>query len=690
MMTMPFRKHCTDEQLLGHLDGELSRVAESSVSRHLKRCWDCRRRLAELEEQVQSVSRLLKDAGGLEERGARARRTFRVWQEQYEHSLQAVPRFGLLSSREGRKEWVLAGAVLVVCLVAGGFWLKNASERAQLTRVLAETRQYEQSLYQQARVVQHVFDVEVAEVRPGHRTRVSRVEVVSKPDEGRFAARWRDASGVLRRALWRPGGDREYRYDAAQALAVGSPASAVQTIALTDLPGYGLELEQIENGFMQWVAGQRWRPISLAAEFMTFSSQAGVILRAEPLQVPGQQPALRVSAERKSGDVSITLVMDVDSLTYRPRFHRMRFASRLRTVELHLCPLRAEPVRTESPLLALFEPEVPIAPQSATSALARLVPPAHLSKDVPRPVEPQPEDESPLIANELRARYALHRARACVSEPMEIRREASFIKVRGFAKTAERKRELITTLQSIPGVVVDIQTLEEALAKEASFLNRADVELPGESAATEVRASRLPIHAWLKDYFEASSRERGTIQPGNEAAGANDEIRELSNRAILLAGRLWSEAKVVRRLVEQYPPRVGGHLSSESKRLLESMIQDHLAELKSFTTECRQLLEPVLSSFLKDKNFSAAGPQASGLPESLETELPELSGQLVTVCEDSKRLIFGLFAGVDLAEGQEKEAIRRLLGNLAGLDRALRRFGVAFSAVPSGSSARLR
>jgi len=689
-MVMPFRKHCTDEQLLGHLDGELSRIAESSVERHLKCCWDCRRRRGELEEQVQAVSRVLKDPGGLEHRTSHAWRSFQVWQEQYDRTLLATPRFGLLASRSWRRELAVAACLLLVCLAAAGFWLKAISDRTQPARLLAETRQYEQRVYREALPVQHVFDVEVVEVRPAHRSRSSRVEVVSKPGEGRYAARWRDASGMLQRALWRPGNDREYRYDASHALAVVGPGSAVETIALTDLPRYGLELEEIEAGFMQWIAGQRWRPISLAAEFMTFSSQAGVVLRTEPLLAPGEPPAMRISAERESGGISITLVMDVDTLSYRPRFHRMRFANGVRTVELRLCPLRAESVRSDRPMLALFEPDVPIAPQPGVPSLAKLVPPARLPSELPRPVELLAEDEGVALGRELRARYALHRAKACLSEPMEIQREASSVKVTGLTKTDERKRELITALQIIPGVVVEIQTLEEALAKEAGFRNRAELESLGESASTEVRARRLPIQAWLKDYFEPGSRESGTIQRRKDATTTIDEIRDLSNRAILLAGKSWSEAKVLRRLAEQYPSSVLAHLSSEGRRLLESMIQDHLAELKFLTAESRQLLEPVLSSLLRDNTFSAAGTHASGVPDSLETEFPALSRQLVNACDDSKRLIFGLFAGVDPVEGQEEQAVRNLLGNLVRLDQALQRTGVVLSNVPTASSARRR
>src|ERR1700722_9972131 len=54
-----FQKHCSDELLLAHLDGELSLREGHSVKKHLSICWECRARLTEIEEQAEATSRLL-------------------------------------------------------------------------------------------------------------------------------------------------------------------------------------------------------------------------------------------------------------------------------------------------------------------------------------------------------------------------------------------------------------------------------------------------------------------------------------------------------------------------------------------------------------------------------------------------------------------------------------------------------
>src|SRR5215470_14312292 len=57
-----FQRHCSDEQLLAFVDGELTRWSRRRVTRHLERCWKCRGRAQELESQAHCVARLLLEA----------------------------------------------------------------------------------------------------------------------------------------------------------------------------------------------------------------------------------------------------------------------------------------------------------------------------------------------------------------------------------------------------------------------------------------------------------------------------------------------------------------------------------------------------------------------------------------------------------------------------------------------------
>ncbi|HEY1256928.1 MAG TPA: zf-HC2 domain-containing protein [Terracidiphilus sp.] len=77
--------HLNDEQLLGHLDGELAKSEARAVEQHLKRCWKCRTMLGDLQSQVKNVLRLLSTHSNSDsDRSANARQQFLKWKSKYE------------------------------------------------------------------------------------------------------------------------------------------------------------------------------------------------------------------------------------------------------------------------------------------------------------------------------------------------------------------------------------------------------------------------------------------------------------------------------------------------------------------------------------------------------------------------------------------------------------------------------
>lgn len=63
--------HCSDDRLIAFLDGELPENERREVARHLDRCWRCRPRVAELEEQVRHVHKVFADTDHAVEGGVR-------------------------------------------------------------------------------------------------------------------------------------------------------------------------------------------------------------------------------------------------------------------------------------------------------------------------------------------------------------------------------------------------------------------------------------------------------------------------------------------------------------------------------------------------------------------------------------------------------------------------------------------
>jgi anti-sigma factor RsiW len=115
-----FRRHCSDETLLAHVDGELP-VTRTGVNRHLRSCWRCRARLTELEEQARALATAFEEQtfpGPY--RIAEAQHTFWDRVEHYERSLTPAPEFRLMPSGHRYHWWaavacaMLVGAALLV------------------------------------------------------------------------------------------------------------------------------------------------------------------------------------------------------------------------------------------------------------------------------------------------------------------------------------------------------------------------------------------------------------------------------------------------------------------------------------------------------------------------------------------------------------------------------------------------
>lgn len=77
--------HLNDDQFLAYLDGEMSMAQMRAIRNHLRICWNCRSALAELEAQVEAISRLLLARTNVDaERSDRAKERFLQWRDTFE------------------------------------------------------------------------------------------------------------------------------------------------------------------------------------------------------------------------------------------------------------------------------------------------------------------------------------------------------------------------------------------------------------------------------------------------------------------------------------------------------------------------------------------------------------------------------------------------------------------------------
>ena len=85
MRTNKMLEHPDDAKLLAFLDGELSMSEARTVKMHMNRCWKCRTALADLESQVEHVSRLLSANSNADiDRSDQAKARFLEWKKAFE------------------------------------------------------------------------------------------------------------------------------------------------------------------------------------------------------------------------------------------------------------------------------------------------------------------------------------------------------------------------------------------------------------------------------------------------------------------------------------------------------------------------------------------------------------------------------------------------------------------------------
>ncbi len=136
-----FSRHCSDAQLMAHLDGELSTWERGRVQSHLDVCWACRGRRVELERQAQEFA-LPFERGGVY--GAdwvkKAKNSFCRWRDHYEEVREPRPP----SARRSVFPRALALAAAVGCLAIVGYEHSRRQPNAPTaSKVIANVRRAE-------------------------------------------------------------------------------------------------------------------------------------------------------------------------------------------------------------------------------------------------------------------------------------------------------------------------------------------------------------------------------------------------------------------------------------------------------------------------------------------------------------------------------------------------------------------
>jgi hypothetical protein len=612
-----FRRHYSDEQLLAHLDGELTGWGRTRMESHLEACWTCRARQAALEKQVHRIASAFEDARFPSDDWAeRQIGRFRRWEA------QQPPDRLLRPARFSNRWFIAAPTALAAAAFAGWFWSNPAKETRQAHRIVTEARAFESATVSQP--VHQRFRVEVIRTGASMSVRHGRVEVWSDPSTGRYAARW-EHEGSLAYGAWRQQSGEQFVHGVES-----GPAS--RNVRLSRIAASRPEWVELERRLGQWLAGQRWRPVSVGDDVADFISQSGVDLRIEKLQSAN---VIRITAVRQDGDGTATLVADFASVDSQPKLYQLKWRQGGESAEVRLV---AEATEYGSRLLflpAVFTPDSRYySPASPAGPIAPLAP-VPLKADVSDPLTPA-ERTDRLIE----VQYGMHRIGACMGDPLQVDiRPEGTVLVSGLVDGDVQRQSILDALSGLPYVRFSIRTVTEAVAVSASpEVN--PLNFNHDPPSELVPARNALIHDLLVRHFRKTGAE-------SEILG---RIARLSNRTTVASAELLSHAWALRRLNEAFPISAAQQLEARSRWLLEDMLQAHLEGMMEQSAIALGELTQVLPA------------PASGTGET------NLSIQdLFQGAERIDRLIRGIFSLTSLPVAEQATAAAQVLEEIASL-----------------------
>jgi hypothetical protein len=502
--------HCSEEELLSHLDGELPPWRHVRVWLHLRSCWRCRTRLSASEQEIHRLAVAMDEwQFPPADWGPAAKDRLRLRMRAHERELEIAPprRMGLAIP--------LAGAAGVVLALMFAWYFATSGTKAPIraAEVIAHAAGVEATLYSQP--VHQSFSVQIVEIRPVSKTVDSQLQIWSDRPNGRFASRLSGPDGELRHAMWQPAESREIVYHQGGKHLVERQRHAVEAASLASLAEHGLESDQIESAFMHWIESRSWSPISLSSDISAWVATDGTIATAERLSHGDGKPSIRITARRKTRTMVAVLSLDVDSTNYQPRLETIRFEAADRIVEFRLVADSVRKVSRAELSPAVFRPDPAL--ESGTSVPTETAGPA--GSRALSVVQPKPRLNA-VDLRELQAQYALHKAGACLGEAVQVNEESGGIRI---VHTGEGGGEFA-------GVSMD-------------FVLRALAELRREPPASIPSGSALALalrHAWalkgLGSFFSSRQTPEQTDQAWPLLAAMVRDHRVAMERELERAG----------------------------------------------------------------------------------------------------------------------------------------------------------
>jgi hypothetical protein len=447
--------HYTDEDLLCHLDGELTKRARRVVSEHLDVCWLCRTRRERLENQIRLVSAGAQSFRIRPDWLDDTKRRLTAFQAEFERGIQSSSRAGAFRLRP----WLFAGfaSVLAATFAIG---VMRVSIAPSLPSPISVIRNIDQSAARvNGQTIHQVFKVDEFQVAPKGPARRTRLEIWSDAGSHRFASKWTGLNGSLKCGQWHTNTGSSLVYNPETVRAVkGAAANNV-------LPAFSRiepDMDVLEASFMRWLKDRPWKPVASLADLSLWERQGAV------MQVQRVSPGvLRLMARQEIEGVQVDFVALIEQADYSLRVQRVRVSAAGRVVEFQLSSeLNERPLRL-SPAVFYPDRSVPAAKLVSGDIPAAVRPIAPAAVDARKPRLVLYPDASKLVRR-VEAFYVLHQAGACRGVPVTVSEQDGGVRVSGQTAPAESPASYFTKIADVSDVMGALSEIRDSNRQSSS------------------------------------------------------------------------------------------------------------------------------------------------------------------------------------------------------------------------------
>jgi hypothetical protein len=201
------------------------------------------------------------------------------------------------------------------------------------------------------------------------------------------------------------------------------------------------------------------------------------------------------------------------------------------------------------------------------------------------------------------------------------------LSVEGLAETPKRKQELLDALSALrnnPAVKIDIQTLDEALARQPKGQNSSgSISIQ----TSQPSSNTLPVDKELRQYFAARNVSE---------AQTDEAIHQFASRAIRRSLQIVQHAKALKTLAQRFSPEELQTLDADAKSKWLLLIKQHAQALQQESAAMRREIGPLFS-------FASQSASESAVIKS-DADLARAAEHLFQMCSENDRVILSAFS----------------------------------------------